>query len=310
MGNSSLFKAYSAMMGAVIFWGISFVATKVALESFPTFTLVFFRFGAASCCFMMLIMRRGIPRFSRKDHGKIFLMALFEPGLYFVFETTGLQYTSAAKASLIIATIPIVIMVLATLFLGERTGPAGIAGILLSLTGIVVLVAGDPEFDMTLGGPLAGDMLIAGAVISCSVYMVIARNMGQGHSPLEITMMQIIYGAVFFAPLFLWELPSIEWTAISGRSAAALVYLSLFSTIAAFLCNNYALSRIPASQASVFINGIPVVTALSAWFLLGEVLTGLQLAGGTLVLLAVFLTNMSAMLASARQKNACSRPVV
>ena len=116
-------------------------------------------------------------------------------------------------------------------------------------------------------------------------------------------MMQIIYGAVFFAPLFLWELPSIDWAAISGRSTAALVYLAFFATLAAFLCNNYALSRIPASQASVFINGIPVVTVLSAWFLLGEVLTGLQLAGGALVLLAVFLTNLPALLTSVRSQN-------
>ena len=302
MKSSNLFTAYSAMVGAVIMWGISFVATKVALEGFPTFTLIFFRFGAASCCFMILIARRGVPRFSRKNHGKLFLMALFEPGLYFVFETLGLQYTSAAKASLIIATIPIVIMVLSALFLGERTGPVGIVGILLSLVGIGVLVAGDPNFNMTFGGPLAGDLLIVGAVLSCSVYMVIARDMGRGHSPLEITMMQIIYGAVFFAPLFLWELPAIQWGAVSGRAFIALVYLAFFSTIGAFLCNNYALSKIPASQASVFINGIPVVTALSAWFLLGEILTGLQLAGGALVLLAVFLTNLPALLTSFRQK--------
>jgi len=303
MKNSNLFAAYSAMMGAVIMWGISFVATKVALESFPTFTLVFFRFGAASCCFLMLIARRGVPRFSRKDHGKIFLMALFEPGLYFIFETIGLQYTSAAKTSLMIATIPVAVMMLAALFLGERTGPAGIMGILLSLAGIVVLVVGDPNFDFTFGGSMAGDMLILGAVISCAFYMVIARNMGKSHSSLEITMMQIIYGAVFFAPLFLWELPSIEWAAITGSSTAALVYLACFATLAAFLCNNYALSRIPASQASVFINGIPVVTVLSAWFLLGEVLTGLQLAGGALVLLAVFITNLPALSASGRPKN-------
>jgi drug/metabolite transporter (DMT)-like permease len=303
MKSSNLFTAYSAMVAAVIVWGISFVATKVALEGFPTFTLIFFRFGAASCCFMILIARRGFPKFSRKDHGKLFIMALFEPGLYFIFETLGLQYTSAAKASLIIATIPVVIMVLSALFLGERTGPVGIIGIFLSLVGIGVLVVGDPKFDMTFSGPLAGDLLIVGAVLSCSVYMVIARDLGRGHSPLEITMMQIIYGAVFFAPLFLWELPAIQWGAVSGRAFIALVYLAFFSTIGAFLCNNYALSKIPASQASVFINGIPVVTAISAWFLLGEVLTGLQLAGGALVLLAVFLTNLPALLASCRKKS-------
>jgi len=64
----------------------------------------------------------------------------------------------------------------------------------------------------------------------------------------------------------------------------ALLYLTIFATIGAFLCYNYALTKIPAFRAAVFINGIPVVTALGAWILLGESLTVVQAAGGVLVI--------------------------
>jgi drug/metabolite transporter (DMT)-like permease len=60
------------------------------------------------------------------------------------------------------------------------------------------------------------------------------------------------------------------------------------------LAYNYALTRIEASRASVFINGVPVVTAVGAWFILGEKLTLLQVGGGALVLLAVFISNIPA----------------
>lgn len=83
-----------------------------------------------------------------------------------------------------------------------------------------------------------------------------------------------------------------QWSSVSGRSIGALVYLTLFATVSAFLCYNFALSRIPASRAAVFINGIPVVTTLGAWMLLGEKLTMIQAAGGSIVLFAVFLTNL------------------
>ncbi|MFC1811286.1 DMT family transporter [Thermodesulfobacteriota bacterium] len=284
---------YAALVAAVVFWGLSFVATKVALESLPTFTLVFFRFSIAACLFLFLMVYRGFPSFTGKNHAKILLIALFQPGLYFTFETTGLQHTSAPKAALIIATIPVVVFIFSAIFLKEPANITRLFGIGLSLVGITILVVGDPKFSRGMEGQLLGDLLIFGAVVSAALYMICARDLGQSHSALDITGMQVIYGAVFFAPAFLWELPGIEWSAISDRSLWALAYLTLFATIAAFLCYNHALTRIHASRAAVFINGIPVVTAFGAWILLGETLTLLQICGGVLVLFAVSLTNLT-----------------
>jgi drug/metabolite transporter (DMT)-like permease len=89
----------------------------------------------------------------------------------------------------------------------------------------------------------------------------------------------------------LWDLPQFSWQAVSRESFIALVGLTVFATIGAFLCYNYALTRIPAGRAAVCINGIPLVTACGAWLLLGESLTKVQLVGGAVVLVAVFLAN-------------------
>lgn len=283
---------YLALSGAALFWGLSFVGTKIALETLPTFTLIFGRFGLASIFFLILMGRHGFPRFSRRDHVKVFFTALFEPGLYFVFETLGLQYTSAAKTSLIIATIPLAVTILSRTVLGERTTWASIIGIFVSLIGIAILITGDPSFGWDLSGPLFGDLLVLGAVISAALYMIIARNLGTRHTALEITTLQIFWGAIMFAPGFLWELPGIEWSAVSMASLGSLIYLTLFATIAAFLCYNYALTQVPASRAAIFINCIPVVTAIGSWVILGELLTPVQMAGGALVIAAVCMANL------------------
>jgi drug/metabolite transporter (DMT)-like permease len=291
MANSRL-APYLALSAAVLFWGLSFVATKVALESMPTFTLIFARFSIGSCIFLGLIAHYGVPRFTRKNQVKMFFTALFEPGLYFVFETIGLQHTTAPKAALIIAMIPVVVLLLASVFLKERSSPWSLFGIGLSLTGIAVLVGGDPDFRWARGGHLLGDLLIFGAVVSAALYIVCARDLGRNHSAREITSMQTLYGALFYTPAFLWELQEIQWSAITGRSIAALIYLAIFATGGAFLSYNYALTKISASRAAVFINGVPVVTAVGAWILLGEKLTMLQAWGGLLVLLGVYLANL------------------
>jgi drug/metabolite transporter (DMT)-like permease len=271
---------------------LSFVATKVALETIPTFTLIFFRFSIAGCLFLVVSAARGgLPKLSRRAHLKLFVMALFEPGLYFVFETIGLQYTTAPKASLIIATVPVAVLIFARLLIGERIRVMSLLGILASLVGIGVLIAGDPQFRWALGGHLTGDLLIIGAVITAALYMVGARDLGREYSAWTITCFQIFYGALFYAPMFFVESSGLDWGDVTVSSILAAIYLTVFATVAAFLCYNFGLTRIQASRAAVFINGIPVVTALAAWVVLGERLTALQAFGGALVLFGVWLTN-------------------
>lgn len=285
---------YISLTAAMLFWGLSFVATKIALESLPTFTLVFARFGLASCLFLALMAHYGRPHFTLRVHGKVLLTAIFEPGLYFIFETIGLQHTTAPKAALIIALIPIVVLLLAFPFLGERSSPWSLFGIILSLIGIAVLVGGEAQFRWEWGGHLLGDLLIFGAVISAALYIVLARDLGRTHSAREITSMQTLYGALFYLLPFVWELPQLHWSHISDRSLLAVLYLTLFATFGAFLCYNFALTKVSASRAAVFINGVPVVTALGAWMFLGETLSLLQVGGGLLVLLGVYLSNLPA----------------
>jgi drug/metabolite transporter (DMT)-like permease len=296
-------KTYGALVATMVFWGLSFVATKVALESIPTFTLVFVRFSMATLIFLLLRQGRKWPSFRRKDHVKMVLLALFEPGLYFIFETIGLQHTSAPKTALIIATIPVVVLVLSAVMLGERTGVTSIAGIILSFGGIALLVVGDPEFGWSFEGSLLGDLLIGGAVVSASLYMIFARDLGRNYSSVEITFVQIVYGTVFFCLPFIWELPDLALSTITLRSSVAVIYLTVFATVGGFLCYNFALSQVPVSRAAVFVNGIPVVTAIGAWVLLDERLTVIQAGGGGLVLVAVFLTNLPSG-ASRKKRNA------
>jgi drug/metabolite transporter (DMT)-like permease len=275
---------------AVLFWGLSFVATKIALQSFSPFCLIFFRFFVAAIFFTALLWRTGFPRFSRVTIKSLIFLAIMQPGLYFTFETLGLQYTSATKTALIIATIPIAVLILSTLLLRERVSLINILGIICSLAGVALLVFGGGG-QFRLDGMLIGDLLIFGAVLAASVYTILIRRLSRTLSSLQITGMQIIFGAVLFFPAFLYELPELSLATVSGESLAALAALTLFATIGAFLCYNYALSKIPAAQAAACINGIPLVTAGAAWLLLGETLTPIQLCGGVIVLAAVFMAN-------------------
>ena len=282
---------YGSIMLSVLFWGLSFVGTKIALESLPPFSLIFLRFSGASCFFLVLMFYRGFPKLTRQEHGRLFLAALFQPGLYFLCETVGLQYTSASKASLIVATIPLTVLALSAIFLKERFNWVVIVGIGLSLVGVAMLIFGDPYVSWSFDGPVVGDLLMFGAVIAMAIYTVLMKNLAATRPAVDITGLQIIYGALLFAPAFFWQLPGVEWSGLTSRSLVALVSLTLFATIGAFLFFNFALSKIPATRTAIFLNCVPVVTAIGAWLVLGEWLTLMQIAGGIVVLVSVYLTN-------------------
>ncbi|MEW5774608.1 MAG: EamA family transporter [Thermodesulfobacteriota bacterium] len=278
---------YLALASAVLLWGLSFVATKIALAGLPPLCILFLRFALASLFFLAWFGRRGLPRLSRADLLRVARIAAFMPVAYFILETYGIKFTTASKASLLAATIPLVVLLVSAWGRRERPRPRVLAGAALSLPGVGLLVAGGGDAGL-LSGPQLGDLYMSGAVLAAAAYMILAGRLGPGVSCVDLTGLQMIAGALVFAPFFLAGMGDVAW-ADAGRPLAATLALALGPTIAGFLSYNYALSRIPAPRASLGINLVPVVTAAGAWALLGERLAPLQMAGGLLVLLAVAL---------------------
>ncbi len=283
---------YIALILPVLLWGSSFVATKIVLMSFTPLSYMFIRFAGASLLFgLLLLLMQRTKALDAKTHGQLALLALFQPGLYFTFETLGLQLTSASSASMIIAGVPAAASLLASIFLKERLNKREWTGILLSVAGVLLLALFDdnPQYAVS---SLTGNVLVFFAVISAAVYMILARRLTTKISVMNITAYQFFYGGLFFLPLFIFRYNTMDWQLIEPISLAALGFLIIFSTVIAFLSYNYALSKIKTSHAAVFINGIPLVTVLAAGLVLGEQLGYLQLLGGLIIIAGVTLTNL------------------
>ncbi len=282
---------YAALLCAVLFWGSSFVAVKVVLETIPPSAYMFIRFSAASLIFIVILIKKNDWKISARNHLKLAAVAVFEPGLYFIFETRGLQTTSASSASIIIAAVPAVVAFSAAIFLKEKPGIKGWAGILISIIGVSLITLYDRGGD-SINSTLTGNIFIFLAVLSAAAYMITVRKISPELSTLQITSWQFIYGTLFFLPMFIRDFSGISWSSITNYSISALVFLILFATLAAFMSYNYALTKIPASKASLFINGIPVVTVIVSAIVLKESITLLQTAGGLIIIAGVSLANI------------------
>ncbi len=294
-----------AMVTTMLFWGVSFVASKLVLEQISPITYMAIRFLIASAVLGVVMVVRGRPRFSRRTHALIALTALAEPIAYFLFESFGLRLIPATTAALIIATIPLAVAVLASLFLGEPLSGRGIVAVFVSMAGIALLVFGSSAGTAAseagpngrrivagvLTGQLAGVLLVIGAVLSAACYITLARRLNQHHDPVSVTIVQTWWGGGVF--VLLWAVTGDRFGPISldGFGWGALLFLSIGATVAAFLLYNWALRYERASRAALYINAIPVVTAVTGWIVLDERLTAIQWAGAFFVLVAVRLSS-------------------
>ncbi len=201
---------YIALILPVLLWGSSFVATKIVLMSFTPLSYMFIRFAGASLLFGLLLLIRRTKALDAKTHGQLALLALFQPGLYFTFETLGLQLTSASSASMIIAGVPAAASLMASIFLKENLNKREWTGILLSVAGVLLLAFFDdnPQYAVS---SLTGNILVFFAVISAAVYMILAKRLTTKLSVMNITAYQFFYGGLFFLPLFLLRYNTMDW---------------------------------------------------------------------------------------------------
>jgi drug/metabolite transporter (DMT)-like permease/GNAT superfamily N-acetyltransferase len=288
--KSILLPVILALGVTVLFWGSSFPVVKIVLRGMSPVAYIFFRFTAASFLFGLLMVKK-FRRLPFRVHMKLFLIALFDPTLYFLFETSGLQYTSASSASLIIAGVPGMVALLAGIFLKERLTSRQWAGVLLAICGVILLVGFDDNAAYAESS-LLGNVLILLAVVSTAFYMITARHISGQVGVVELTFYQMVYGMLQLLPLFLLFEDPVVLAEIPGESMLAFLFLVFGATIVAFLCYNYAISKIHVSRAAVFINGIPLVSVILSAFLLGEKLGVKQFIGGAVIIAGVTLTNL------------------
>ena len=278
--------AYFALAVPVLAWGLSFPSIKAALTEFPPMTLAFGRFILAGVVLGALQHFRGTKvKFTPRDRWSLVLSVATGITLYFLCENHGVKLIPASAASLIIAGIPILTLVAERVFRGRKMGPVGIFASCLSFAGALLLV-GTPAGAGSLGN-LWGYLLMFGAEAAWVWYLFAMKPLQETYPNLAVTAWQMVLGALSLAPFALAEVPDWRWPSAAGWGHLA--FQGLVCSAASYLLYNYALEKLGMRTASLAVNLIPVVTAVAAYFLLGEVLGPWQWLGGGLVLGSVVL---------------------
>ena len=279
---------YILLVLSTIFWGVSFIMTKelfITEQHMSVTILITIRLAIASLVMVpALALTRKLQRIRKEDIKWFLLLALCEPFIYHLCETSGVQLVSGSLASVVIATIPLFVPFGMWFAYRERISLPLIIGVVLSLAGIAVMLIGGEG----LTGNLQGLLFLSGAVVIAVVYTLFLVKIVKRYHPLVITTWQNVIGLIYFLPLMFaldgTALPLLSW---SPKMILMLLGLGLFCSTLAYAGYNYGVRNLGASQACIFNNAIPVFSLLAALAIGQETFSWTHLLGMVIVISGV-----------------------
>jgi drug/metabolite transporter (DMT)-like permease len=282
--SSTSVLAELVMLGANVVYGTSYVVARVTLESVPPATLAFSRLLIAWLALALLSRAQSAQPLSRADRRAIAFMGILGFAAAYVCSNWGIAHSTATNAALLITVEPVAMILLSPWYLGERLSPRGAVGAALTIVGTVVLVVhGIPGVTERLVPHWAGDLVLVLAGVAYASYSLLGRRVLERHAPLAVTTRSLIWGAAALMPFAGLEWASGARPAWTAAAVTGTVYLAVVITALGYVVWNWALARVPAPRAAIFLNVQPIVGALLGTVLLGEPVTVFTVLGGVLV---------------------------
>ena len=284
-------RGYLAVYLTVLIWGSTFLVTKLVLGQIGPLQLTGLRFLIAFMGLAPLAARQGF-RWIDVFRPRYIAFGLTGTTLYYAFQNVGMTLTSVSSTVLILSIVPALTAVLALFFLNEKLDHIQLLGIGLVTVGVILIALGSGD-GRAGASVVLGNLMIFGSALSWAIYTIQGRKMVGDRPALVMTAASTAAGALLLLPFVVWEISRIGLPHLSVSGWLGVLYLGLAASGLTMYLWNYALQTLTASVASTYINLVPVV-GLTGAFLLGEIPPALQLAGGALALVGVWLSSRSA----------------
>jgi drug/metabolite transporter (DMT)-like permease len=287
MANNN--RAYLAVVIVCIVWGTTYLANKIGVETIPAMlfasTRQFAACGIIMAYFFLFKKPKNITASYLKRQAFLgFLLITLGNG----FGTAALKYLDSGIAA-VLATLTPAVIIFFNLFLKieGKLGKGGILGMILAMTGCVVLLYDDIDFYSSTNGQL-GLVLFAICIVSWSYGSLYSRKCISSQSPFFDSAIQMGFGGLFMIPL---GLTFEDWSQfeVHTHQLWALAYLVIFGSIITFGAYVYALSKLPATIVSINSYVNPLIALYVGWLILGEKLNLWVILSTVLILSGVYL---------------------
>jgi drug/metabolite transporter (DMT)-like permease len=309
MSNSRLFTYFEALF-AVIVWGASFVATKLALADIFPITIVWLRFLMGVIILGVAVtMRKQFALPDKREWAYFSLLGFLGITLHQWLQSNALRTSAAGTTAWIVSTTPVFMALLGWILLKEGLGWLKTIGIFLAFAGVLVVISKGDLSSVSIGKFGApGDKLILVSAINWAVFSALSRR-GLKSYPASLMMFYVMVIGWLFSTLLFFMGPIFAslpndlvrlylsgpgWSDIAHLTSSGwmgVTFLGIFCSGLAYIAWYDALKVLTTAQTGVFLYIEPIVTVVVAFFILGEAITPALLIGGAIILFGVWLVN-------------------
>lgn len=284
---------YLEALFAVIVWGASFIATKIAVGQISPISVVFIRFAMGIPLILLAVILRKQFAFPNGREWLYFaLLGFLGISFHQWLQSNGLKTAQATTTAWIVSTSPAFIAVLGWMVLKEKLNLTQSAGIVLAMLGVLAVVSKGDLSTIAVGNfGTYGDFLILISSVNWAVFSILSRQGLKQHPSTRMTFWVMTIGWLITAVAFFAGGKYTEIQALNARGWAALIFLGIFTTGLAYIAWFDALGQLPAAQTGAFLFVEPLTSMVVASVILKEQITAVSILGGMVILAGIWLVN-------------------
>jgi drug/metabolite transporter (DMT)-like permease len=283
-------KAFTALIVTTLLWSLMAVISKYAVSSITGVTLLFLRMLIASIAFAPIFF---YVKPWRKPHFKQLVAISTFSALNMTFYLLGIQYTSASASILIYAAMPILIIIASAVLYKKKYDSQKMVGVGVGFIGLLyIMYLSSLEKGTTISGSLHGNILVIGAMLSWTIYLLLSKKLSKFFTPLEIGSTSILWAFIIALGIFLFQSIGKPFSIqLNINIILAALYIGLCGTFLTYILFQYAIKHLSSLTVSLSNYLQPIATTFFAILFIGEKLTPHYIIGSLIILGGVLLSS-------------------
>jgi len=287
--------ALFAAFFATIIYGLNYTIAKDVMPNFikPNGFILVRVLGA-----MILFWIAGFfvkkEKIDRKDFFTIFLAGLFGAGLNMLTFFIGLEKTTPINASVITVMVPIIVFIISVIFLKEKLIRHRIVGVLIGLTGAIVLIVYGYQSAENAPDIVTGNIFVFFNAIFYSLYLIIVKKLIGKYNPLTFVKWIYLCGFIIVLPFGFFDFLEIDWVTLPTNIWYSILFVVLGTTFLTYILNLFALTKLRPTTVSAFVYLQPVVATAFALFMKKDMLDTVKITAVVFIFVGVYLVSKPA----------------
>jgi drug/metabolite transporter (DMT)-like permease len=296
MSNKNTITGILLAITATLIWSGNFIVARGVIKNIPPVTLAFYRWVTATVVLFPFAWKYfAAEKAIVKQHFIYFLVAAATGvSMFNTFVYIGGHYSEAINLALIGTTSsPIISVILARIFLKEKISVFRIAGMLVCITGILLLLSKGSWSVLFTFSFSKGDWWVLAAAFAFAIYNTMVKKKPAAMNPLNFLFVVFFIGTLILIPFYLYELNNTGGMAINLSNLSVILYLGVAASVIAFLIWNMAIAKLGSGRTALFGNLIPVFSSIEAVFILDERITWVSRTSFVLVISGLVIANLT-----------------